>query len=122
MITKRKLTALKFGQELIELGLKVQRKEVPLNVVTNEINPDFLNAISKNVQEWEKDIEPCDRILALMEIQGLTKSDLSKRLGFSRQYVNELLNGNKPITLKSAEKIAVALDVPILGILGIYKE
>ena len=119
MITNKKITALKMGQELIELGLKVQRKEVPLNLVVNEINPDFLNSLSRNVQEWEKDIEPHDKILALMEIQGITKPELSKRLGFSRQYVNELLNGNKPITLKSAKKIAVALDVPVSGILEI---
>jgi len=119
MITKKKCTTLEIGQNLIELGLKVQRKEVPLDVVLNEISTDFLNSVSNNPLEWEKDIEPNDRTLALMEIQGLTKSDLTKRLGFSRQYVNELLNGNKPITLKSAKKIATALDVPVSGIIGI---
>ena len=54
----------------------------------NEIDTDFLNSVSNSAQEWEKDIEPNDRTLALMEIQGLTKSDLAKRLGFSRQYAH----------------------------------
>ncbi len=118
MSTKKKVTALKVGQELIELGLKVQRKEISLGVVINEIDPDFLGSVSKHIPEWEKDIEPCDRISALMEIQGLSKSALARRLGISRQYVTDLLNGKKPITLKSAKKIAHALEVPVSGILG----
>ncbi len=118
MRTKKNVTALKIGQELIELGLKVQRKEVSLDVVINEINPNFLNSISKYIPEWEKDIEPYDRIMALMEIQGLSKSELARRLGISRQYVTDLLNGKKPITLKSAKKFAHALEVPVSGILG----
>ena len=118
MRTKKKVTALKVGQELIELGLKVQRKEISLGVVINEIDPDFLGSVSKHIPEWEKNIEPCDRILALMEIQGLSKSELARRLGISRQYVTDLLNGKKPITLKSAKKIAHALEVPVSGILG----
>lgn len=118
MSTKKKVTALKVGQELIELGLKVQRKEISLGVVINEIDPDFLGSVSKHISEWEKDIEPCDRILALMEIQAISKSELARRLGISRQYVTDLLNGKKPITLKSAKKIAYALEVPVSGILG----
>ena len=118
MRTKRNITSLKIGQELIELGLKVQRKEVSLDVVVNEINPDFLGSVSKHVPEWEKDIGPYDRILALMEIQGISKAELARRLDFSRQYVTDLLNGKKPITLKSAKKIAHALEVPVSGIIG----
>lgn len=117
MSIKKKFTALKIGQELIELGLKVQRKEVPLDVVVKEINPNFLNSASKKIPEWEKDIKPYDRILALMEIQGLNKSELARRLGISRQYVTDLLNGKRSITLQSARKIAHALEVPVSGIL-----
>ena len=119
MRTKKKFAAFKIGQELIELGLKVQRREVPVDIVINEISPDFLKSVSKDIPEWEKDIEPHDRVSALMEIQGLTKTELANRLGISRQYVTNLLNGNKPITLKSAKKIAQALKVPLSGILRI---
>jgi DNA-binding Xre family transcriptional regulator len=119
MSIKKKVTALKVGQELIELGLKVQRKEISLSVVINEIDPDFLGSVSKHIPEWEKDIEPCDRISALMEIQDINKSALARRLGISRQYATDLLNGKKPITLKSAKEIAHALEVPVSGILGI---
>ncbi|MGR3173397.1 MAG: helix-turn-helix transcriptional regulator [Candidatus Scalindua sp.] len=51
-------------------------------------------------------------------IRGLSKSELARRLGISRQYVTDLLNGKKPITLKSARKIAHALEVPVSGIIG----
>ncbi len=118
MITKKKVSALKLGQDLIELGLKVQRKEIPLDIVTKEIDSGFLEKVSKNSPEWEADIEPRDRILALMEIQGITKSGLAKKLGISRQYVTSFLNGNNPVTLKSAKNIARALDVPLAGIIG----
>ncbi len=118
MSTRKKVTALKVGQELIELGLKVQRKEISLGVVMSEIDPDFLGSVSKHIPEWEKDIEPCDRISALMEIQGINKSALARRLGISRQYVTDLLNVKKPITLKSARKFAHALEVPVSGIIG----
>ncbi len=103
---------------MIALGLKVQRKEVSLDVVTNEINPDFLVSVSKEIPELEQEIKPYERISALMEIQGLSKSELARRLGISRQYVTDLLNGKKPFTLKSAKKIAHALDVSVAGILG----
>lgn len=118
MRTNKKVSALKVGQELIALGLKVQRKEIPLEVVMNEIDPVFLGSVSKDVPEWEKNIKPYDRISALMEIQDLTKSELARRLGISRQYVTNLLNGKKPITLKSAKRFAHALEVPISGIIG----
>ena len=53
-----------------------------------------------------------------MEIQGLSKSELARRLSISRQYITDLINGKKSITLKSAKKIALALDVPVSGIIG----
>ncbi|MEK6765566.1 MAG: helix-turn-helix transcriptional regulator [Planctomycetota bacterium] len=81
-------------------------------------NTDFLVYVSKDIPEWGKDIDPYDRISALMEIQGINKSELARRLGISRQYVTDLLNGEKPITLRSAKKFAHALEVPISGILG----
>ncbi len=118
MRIKKKVTALQVGQELIELGLKVQRKEVSLDMVTNEIDPDFLGSVSRDIRESEKDVKPYERISALMEIKGLSKSELARRLGISRQYVTDLLNGKKPFTLKSAKKIAHALDVSVAGILG----
>lgn len=118
MITNKNISALKIGQELIELGLKVQRKEIPLDVVVNEIDPDFLNSIYRNKPEWEKDVKMQDRISALMEIQGLTKAELARRLNVSRQYVTDLLNGKKEMTFKNAKKIAHALEVPTSGIIG----
>lgn len=84
-------------------------------------NTDFLVYVSKDIPEWEKDIEPYDRISALMEIQGINKSELARRLGISRQYVTDLLNGKKPTTLRSAKNFAHALEVPIFGILGMQR-
>lgn len=121
MSIKKNISALKIGQELIELGLKIQKKEIPLKVVIDKIDPDFLVSVTQNIAEWEEDISPCDRISALMEIQGINKAELSRKLNVSRQYVTDLLNGKKAITLKSAKKIADALEVPVSGILAAIK-
>lgn len=118
MSTEKNLSALKLGQDLIELGLKVQRKEIPLKIVKDELNLQFVQSVIKETPEWEKDIESHDRILALMEIQGISKAELARRLDMTRQFVTDMLNGKKSITLKSAKKIAKALVVPLSGIIS----
>ncbi|MBN1114832.1 MAG: hypothetical protein JXA66_05790, partial [Oligoflexia bacterium] len=86
MSTKKSI-ALKIGQELIELGLLVQKKEIPLKLITDNIDTEFLSSVIKETPEWEKDITIVDRINALLEIQELSKSDLAKKMGVSRQHV-----------------------------------
>ena len=119
MSTKKASTALEVGQNLIELGLKVQRKEVPLKLIINEIDPKFIESMIQNLSEWEKDIKPKDRILAIMEIQAVSKAELAKKLGVSRQYVTDILSGKNDLSLKAVEKIAKALKIPVSGIFKI---
>lgn len=75
----------KLGQDLISLGLKIQKHEVPLDYVLNKINISALEEIN-NSTDWEKDVTTVGKISALMEIQAITQSDLARELKVSRQW------------------------------------
>jgi transcriptional regulator with XRE-family HTH domain len=54
-----------------------------------------------------------------MEDAGLNENQLAKKLGVSRQAVNEVLNMTTNMTLKSLAKFCVALDrLPVLTLLA----
>lgn len=111
MATKNtSITALKLGQDLISLGLKIQRKEIPLGYVLNKIDISAIEEI-QNSTDWEKDISPLDRISALMEIQSISQSDLAKKLGVSRQFISDIFKAKKNLTISLMEKIASILGV-----------
>lgn len=101
-------TPMKLGQDLISLGLKIQKREVPMSFVLNRIDASVLN-VASNIPDWEKDITLVDRISALMEIQSMTQSDIAKKLKVSRQFISEIFNGKKTLSDKTAKKIIVAL-------------
>jgi len=50
-----------------------------------------------------------EQIATLMEQQELTRSELADRLGRSRAYVTQLLNGKPNLTLKTLVQITLAL-------------
>ncbi|HOW16112.1 MAG TPA: helix-turn-helix transcriptional regulator [bacterium] len=104
------VTAMKLGQDLISLGLKIQKKEIPLNYVVDKLDVAVIEEI-QNSTEWEKDISPLDRMSALMEIQAISRSDLAKKLGVSRQFVSDVFNSKKNLTVTLMEKIATILGV-----------
>ena len=64
-------------------------------------NPEYL-------QEWLV-INLSEDILAIMEEENLSRSDLAARLGVSRQYVTKLINRTPNLTLRSLAEIAAAL-------------
>jgi len=106
------VTAMKLGQDLISLGLKIQKKEIPLNYVVGKLDVSIIEEI-QNSTEWEKDISPLDRISALMEIQSISQSDIAKKLGVSREFVSDVFNCKKNLTVTLMEKIAAILGVKI---------
>ena len=114
----RNMTALLFGQRVIELGLKIQKREIPLSFVLRNIDKDFVVSAVNDDEDWASDITPSDRIKALMELQELSKSDLAKALSVSRQYISAVLNGKKPLSLDLARKIAKVLGCPLSGIVA----
>lgn len=104
------ITHMKLGQDLISLGLKIQKREIPLDYVMNKINVSALEEINDST-DWEKDITPLDRISALMEIQSITQSGLAKKLGVSRQFISDVLNGKKALSNATYRRVASILGV-----------
>ena len=104
------ITHMKLGQDLISLGLKVQKHEVSLDYVLNNINVSALEEIN-NSTDWEKDVTTVGKISALMEIQSITQSDMARGLKVSRQYVSDLLSSKKQLNNKTISKIAEILGV-----------
>jgi len=112
------ITHMKLGQDLISLGLKIQKHEIPLDYVLNEINVSALEEIN-NSTDWEKDVTTVGKISALMEIQAITQSDLARELKVSRQYVSDLLSGKKPLNSKTISRIAQLLGVKSSAIIKV---
>ena len=49
-------------------------------------------------------------IQALMDVQGVTKAELARRVGKSRAYVTQSLSGDRNMTLSTFAGLADALD------------
>ncbi|HBR4159741.1 TPA: helix-turn-helix transcriptional regulator, partial [Klebsiella pneumoniae] len=52
-------------------------------------------------------------ILLAMQDQGVTQSTLAKKLGKSKSYVSQLLDGTRNMTLKTLADISYALSVNV---------
>lgn len=50
--------------------------------------------------------------------QGLTQENLAEKVDISVSYISEIENGKKRPSLKTLEKIAAALDVSIVSLMG----
>ncbi|NOQ23528.1 MAG: helix-turn-helix domain-containing protein [Candidatus Aegiribacteria sp.] len=61
-------------------------------------------------------------ILQSMDEEGISKSQLAKRLGKSRQYVGRVLNETANFTIKSVARIAAALGKDVVLRLKSYTE
>ena len=109
-IKNSSITAMKLGQDLISLGLKIQKREIPIEFVLKKIDVSALEEINSTT-DWEKDVTTVDRISALMEIQSVSQSELAKKLNVSRQFISDILNNKKKLSSSVAKKIAIALGV-----------
>jgi transcriptional regulator with XRE-family HTH domain len=54
-------------------------------------------------------LEATELIAGLMEDQGVGKAELARRLGTSRQWVSQLLDGNQNMTLATLSDVLFAL-------------
>jgi transcriptional regulator with XRE-family HTH domain len=50
-------------------------------------------------------------ILAVMSLKKISRAELATRMGRSRSYVTQLLNGNTNMTLSTLERLMKALEV-----------
>ncbi len=58
-------------------------------------------------------LEINEEICRVMDEQDMSRSELARRLGVSRQFITRLLNGNPNLTLLTLVKIATALGARI---------
>ncbi len=55
-------------------------------------------------------LEATELVSRLMEEQGLTKAELARRMGKSRAWLTQLLNGSANMTLRTLAEVLVEMD------------
>ena len=75
---------------------------------------DWLAESSEQARLFEQEtliLDVTEAIWAEMDHQGISKADLAARLGKSRAFVTQVLNGSRNMTLRTLSDIAFALGV-----------
>lgn len=62
------------------------------------------------------------RIVEILREKDLSNTELAKKMGVSPQYISEVVNGHRNITLDTINKFAAALNVPVVALFDGYKE
>lgn len=65
---------------------------------------------SRLLQQEQLILDVTERILELLDNEGVTQSDLAERLGKSRSHVSQILNGRRNLTLRTLSDVGHALD------------
>lgn len=74
---------------------------------------------AQKLEEFKDDVEfrteeailgITEKIVELMEKEGINRTDLAKRLGVSKPFITKLLNGNPNMRLKTMVSLAMALN------------
>ena len=55
---------------------------------------------------------PCEVLKDEIEERGISQRQLAKNMGVAYSVINEILNGHRPLTAKTALMFEAALDVP----------
>ena len=58
----------------------------------------------------------------LLKLQDISTQELASRMGVSPQYVSEVVNEKKNITISGLKKFAEALQVPVAALFDDYKD
>lgn len=62
------------------------------------------------------------RIKKILQELGIKPSELSKKMGVPKQFINGILQGHKGINLSTLKRIGKALNVPCSYLLKDYEE
>ena len=62
------------------------------------------------------------RIDTILKLQDISTQELASRMGVSPQYVSEVVNEKKNITISGLKKFAEALQVPVAALFHDYKD
>jgi len=68
---------------------------------------------SEEMQVWMGLISPPgDTLVETLEFKGMSSTELGKQTGIPIEIINEIIQGNKAITLEIAMVFEQALDIP----------
>jgi len=83
--------------------------------VTEESFKRLLTAAQQRPEYWEEGaiIDFTEALYSAMAQQGVTRSELARRLGSSQAYITRVLSGNANFTLKTMSKLAFALGMQL---------
>jgi transcriptional regulator with XRE-family HTH domain len=73
---------------------------------------DELTSTAEGMKVWQQErviFEVTERLCELMEDAGVSRSELSSRLGKSRAFVTKVLRGDANLTLKTVSDLYLAL-------------
>ena len=82
--------------------------------MTRELLTEWLDESPEHSRAFLEEgliLEATEAICAAMEKRGMSKAVLAGRLGTSKAYVTQLLNGNRNMTLRTFARIAFALNL-----------
>jgi antitoxin component HigA of HigAB toxin-antitoxin module len=72
-----------------------------------------LTATAEGMRLYQQEraiLETTELLCQLMEQQGVTRAELAKRLGKSKGYITQLLDGRTNMTLRTISDVLTALD------------
>ncbi len=73
----------KIKTDIIQDTLSLKSKKTEIDVLTNIVNQEYLEVIKKSLKK-----------------RSITNEHVSKELGLSSNYVNQMMNGTKILTLR----------------------
>lgn len=71
-----------------------------------------LTSTAEGMKLWQQEraiFETTERICELMQWHGVTKSEMAKRLGVSKGYITQLLDGTSNMTIRTISDVYLAL-------------
>ncbi|MDD3804448.1 MAG: helix-turn-helix transcriptional regulator [bacterium] len=87
------------------------------SVKKNENNSfeDYLKSTEKNMKYDENrfNLTILSQVFSIMKKEGITNTELAKRMNVSRAYITKLFKGNCNFTIKTIMNIGSALDCDI---------
>lgn len=63
-------------------------------------------------------LDVTEQIVSNMQECGVTRSELARRLGVTKPYITNILNGNRNMTLRTLVRFADALDLSVKVVLS----
>jgi len=83
--------------------------------MTEKSFEQLFKAAEQRPEYWEEGalLDFTEALYAAMEDQGVTRTELARRLGTSQAYITRVLSGNANFTLRTMSKLAFALGMQL---------